>query len=460
MNDKYTDPLQLYDRSFMLKQVIDIYDSYVWTDVYCGYGDFELKIASEIAKSYNIQEGDFLECPLSKSIMIIEGMSQNYDADNSITITYKGRSIESLLCRRVLRKEDLPKIVPQYDDQNDKYDPAEYRKLWESIRYVLLRTIVQNENISMPARAIDALGYTEVLDENIYNQTAPYANLDGMTVYDYVVSELSYYGFGFRIAYYPTGVIGGQNETERILRFEIYNGVNRSHTQNINDRIIFSPDDDTTYKMDTSIDISGIANAALILGPNVPVKITDNDGNPQIIDTDLRYTTELYSGISGFDRYETFVDASSISALDLLTNQICDPAYVVAQMRFQAINIIKSKLSGNITYNPSIDFDPYKEYGKDYDIGDICTIIDDFGNVSIARIGSFTRTIDSSGYQQHPNFESIPPIGGYRAIEQQSNNNDVIRETEDDTHRVGNALRVTEHNNLDLFDNTEVGDDV
>lgn len=459
MNDKYTDPLQLYDRSFTLKRVIDIYDSFVWTDVYCGYGDFELKIPDVIAKSYNITEGDFLECPLSDSIMVVEGMSQSYDANNAVTVTYKGRSIESILCRRVLRKEDVPDIVPQYDDQNDCYVPAVIRGLWDSIEYVLLRTIVQNDNISLITRGIDALGYTEVTDTNITDQNAPYANLDGMTVYDYVLSELSYYGFGFRIKFYPTGEISGDTITDRILRFEVYNGVNRSHTQKVNPRVIFSPDDDSTYKMDTSIDISGIANAALILGPNIPIKITDSNGDPQIIDTEERYTTELYSGVSGFDRYETFVDASSISAKDAFTNQIWDPAYIIAQMRFQAIKTIKSKLSGNISYNPSIDFDPYKVYGEDYNLGDICTVIDDFGNVSIARIGGFTQSVDNSGYKKYPNFESIPPIGGYRAIEQFRNGDDVIRETEEDGQH-GNALRVTEHNNIDLFDNTEVGDDV
>ena len=117
---KYTDPLQLYDRNLVIKSVIDVYESFVWTDVYCGCGDFEVKIPCEIAKKYNIDIGDLLMCSLSKKMMIIETVNIEYDSDNSVMVTYKGRSLESILYRRVLRKEDVPNIVPQYSSQNEK----------------------------------------------------------------------------------------------------------------------------------------------------------------------------------------------------------------------------------------------------------------------------------------------------------------------------------------------------
>lgn len=468
MDTRYTEPLQLYDRSLTIKRVIEVYDSYVWTDVYCGLGDFELKIPNAIAKGYNINQGDFIECPVSEVLMVVEAISQEYGTDNSVITTYKGRSIESILCRRVLRKEDVPKIVPQYDSHEHCYVKAELRKVWECIQYVLERTIVQNEQdgthagLSFPSRGVMQLGYTIPEGEEFVGEQAklaPYVNVDGITVYEYIQGVLNYHGFGFKIKYYPNGEIGGSTITDRVLRFEVYNGVNRGYTQDLNERIIFSPDDDTTYKMDTSSDFTDFKNASMILGPNIPKWVTDNDGQDEIVDTDKRYTTELYSGVSGLDRYELFVDASNIETTDKINGRICDTGYIVAQMRYKAIKELKKYLTGNITCNPSCNFDPYKIYKTDYDLGDVVTIIDTFETINIVRISSFSHSVDSSGYKRHPNFESIPPIGGYRALEQMSNNEDIIRSGKMIKNgSTINILRVTEDNNLELFDNTEVGD--
>lgn len=456
MKNDYTDPLEVYTSTFVIKSVIDAYDSFVWTDAYCGCGDFELKIPCEIAKTYKMGIGDFLRCTLSKQIMIIEAMNVEYDDDNSLMVTYKGRSLESLLMRRILRKEDVPNIVPQYDNDQNKYVPATLRYIQETIIYVLNRTIVQNENISMRSRGIEQLGYTLTDDEYIATLKAPYVNLDGMTVYEYIQAILSYNGLGFKIEYNPTGTIGG-NVNNRLMLFSIYNGVNRGYTQNLNDRVIFSSEDDSTFKMDTEINMTSYGNAALLIGPNICAESRDDDDQPIVVTTNKRFTTDLYSGVSGINRYEIYVDASNIPATNEYTNMLYPDSYIIAQMRFRGIQALKQHLSGDISYTPSIDFDPYKEYGRDYYLGDVVTVLDYFGNINIVRIASFTRSLDSSGIQSYPNFESIAPIGGYRAIEQTENDEDVIRQLETDSNPdTSEALRVTEHNNIELFDDTEI----
>lgn len=451
---KYTDPLQLYDRNLVIKSVIDIYESFVWTDVYCGCGDFEVKIPCEIAKRYNIDIGDLLMCSLSKKMMIIETVNIEYDSDNSVMVTYKGRSLESILYRRVLRKEDVPNIVPQYSSQNEKYNPAVTRGLQQSIVYVLGKTIVQGAYLTHVSRGIDIFGYTASTDPEITSLTAPYTEIDGLTVYDYIKSVLDYYGLGFKVDFNLSGTAGG-NVGSRKMLFSIYKGKNRGYTQALNERVIFAPDDDSTFKMDTEIDISNYGNAAIILGPNVSVQDGyDEEGNPIVVNTNKRYTTQLYSGVSGLDRYEIYVDATDLNPTDE-NNNIYPESYIIAQMRFKAIQEVKSRLSGNISCSPQVDFDPYKTYGVDYDLGDVVTVMDDFGNVNIVRISAFTHSVDSSGIQAYPTFESISPIGGYRVIEQKVNGEDAARELERESD-VENVIRVTEHNNLELFDYTEI----
>lgn len=468
MRDYSGVPLQLYTRDFVLKSVIDVYDSIVWTDVYCGYGDFEVKIPDKIALGYDIQIGDLLQCSLSKKIMIIEGMGMEYSDDNSVMVTYKGRSLESILTRRILRKADLDFIVPGYVGDGI-WTGAYIRQLWESIRYILERTIVTNSRypnvegleeydhygLSSSPRGVPLLGYEVLTDQDMLQQNTPYIDLEGMTVYDYICSVLSYYGYGFSIEFNPAGVSGGGNAkiSDRKMLFKMYNGVKRTYNQLTNDRVIFSPDDDTTFKMNTSIDMSSYGNVAMASGPHPIITIMDGEGNTEYIENVAeRYPVEVYNTTSGLDRYEIFVDCSSIPNMDQRYGNVpYDREYIEAQMRFQAIQEVKKRLTGNLEMTPSVDFDPYREYSVHYYLGDLVTTMDDFGNISISRIAGFSHSLDSRGYSGHPIFESISPIGGYRVIENiNTNNSDIPRETEDES-----GFRVTEQNNLDLFE----GDD-
>lgn len=457
MRDYTNTPLQLYAGDFTLKAAIDVYDSLVWTDVYCGYGDFELKIQHKIASKYGIQIGDYLQCFLSEKVMIVEGMSLDYGSQNEVTVTYKGRSLESILIRRVMRREDLPKIVPQID--GGSYVPAEIRGLWDSIQYVLERTIVQNSSasgghagLSSDPRGVRSLGYITPTDEEFIDPSTPYVNFDGISVYDYICSVLSYFGFGFAISFNNAGVIDSDNSTinNRKMMFSVYNGKKRTYNQIENERVYFSTDDDSTFKMDTSIDMENYGNVALVVGPHPCAIIYDENEDKQLVEVpSVRYTTDIYNAVSGLDRYEVFVDCSSVPNSDTSREIPYSEDYIVAQMRFNAIQVVKGKMSANITYDPSVDFDPYKEYGVHYYLGDLCNALDDFGNITIVRIDSFSQSIDSSGYKGYPHFASVSPIGGYRVIEQTEGGSDVARALEDNTN-----VRVTEQNNLELFEDT------
>jgi len=457
MRDYTSTPLQLYTRDFTLKTVIDVYDSFVWTDVYCGYSDFELKMPNMIAAGYNIQVGDLLECPLSTKIMIVEALNIDHGNQNEVTVTYKGRSLESILIRRVMRKEDLPDIVPQLDD--GEYVRASIRNFWDSIKYILDRTAVQNTlesgehpGLSNPNRAFPLLGYVDPDDEQIEDQTTPYVDFDGMTVYDYVCSVLFYFGYGFEISFNYAGIDDSSNSgiPDRKMLFKIYNGKKRTFNQSENDRVIFSMDDDSTFKMDTTIDMSSYGNMAMVIGPHECSIVEDENGDKQLVENPaVRYTTDVYNAVSGWDRYEVFVDCSSIPNSDTVRDVPYSDEYIIAQMRFNAIRVVKSCMGGNVSYSPSIDYDPYKIYREHYYLGDLVNVIDDLGSIAMVRIGSFSQSIDPNGYKAYPNFESVSPIGGYRVLEQTDNGSDIARAME-----TGDAVRVTEQNNLELFDDT------
>ena len=462
MRDYTNTPLQLYGADFSLKSVIDVYDSFVWTDVYCGASDFELKMPCSIARRYNINLGDYVQCFVSKKVMIVEGMTIDYNQTDAMA-TYKGRSLESILTRRVMRKMDLLKIVPDEVDEG-QWERAEIRSLWGSIKYVLERTVVKNTEsqshagLTSEPRGISLLGYLEPIISNIDDQNTPYVEFEGMTVYDYINSVLSYFGYGWEILFNPAGVDGATNSdiSNRKMLFRIYNGVKRTYNQVENERVIFSSEDDSTFKMSTSVDISSYGNSALVTGPHPVLAIQNEEEDPPTTEyvelVGVNFQTEIYNSVSGLDRYEIFVDATDISSMDNYYGKPCDEDYVIAQMRFKAIQAVRAMMGGTTEYSPSVDYDPYKKYGEDYYIGDLVTVIDGFGNVNIVRVDSFSHSLDSNGYRGYPNFETIAPIGGYRVIEQTTlGGEDIARAME-----VGEAVRVTEQNNLDLFDDTDI----
>ena len=93
----------ILDKEFKMVSVIDVYESFIWTDRYNENGDFEI-YASANAEYLNLFKKDYyIFNPLSDRLMIIE--SRKIEEDNgSFKITITGRSLESILSRRVVKE--------------------------------------------------------------------------------------------------------------------------------------------------------------------------------------------------------------------------------------------------------------------------------------------------------------------------------------------------------------------
>ena len=82
--------------------IIDTYESFIWTDRYCEYGDFELytmmtnTVLGFIKQDYYVMNRD------SEHVMIIEKIQITSDAENGNHVTVTGRSLESILNRRIV----------------------------------------------------------------------------------------------------------------------------------------------------------------------------------------------------------------------------------------------------------------------------------------------------------------------------------------------------------------------
>lgn len=81
--------------------VIDDYESFIWTERFSDYGDFEMVIRQDTVGSSRIGIGSVIAIEESNRMMVAETAKEKPLADGGSTITYKGRSIESVLTMRV-----------------------------------------------------------------------------------------------------------------------------------------------------------------------------------------------------------------------------------------------------------------------------------------------------------------------------------------------------------------------
>ena len=164
--------LYVLDKDFTTICLMDAYISLVWTDRYDEYGDFELTVpyvqnnryrtwgeisgslwSAESSKIWQkvyfgdleygadyfaaLQPDNYIYMPQSEHMMIIEKVDYQWDATNGMTCVASGRSLESILDRRIIWKHKsysgkLFTKVRQVLDQNiikpEESAPATYRR--------------------------------------------------------------------------------------------------------------------------------------------------------------------------------------------------------------------------------------------------------------------------------------------------------------------------------------------
>ena len=88
-------------------QILDSYESLIWTDRYSKFGDFEIYAKASDVLLDILKEDYYLWTESSDHIMIIEEMKLQYTAENGNYMTFTGRSLESILDRRIIASQTV-----------------------------------------------------------------------------------------------------------------------------------------------------------------------------------------------------------------------------------------------------------------------------------------------------------------------------------------------------------------
>lgn len=366
----------LLNKKFEAISIIDTYKSFIWTDRCDEAGDFEIEIPISMFNLHELKKEYYLWNEHSEHLMIIESFEVNSDDEEGPSFIVSGRSLESLLNRRVIWKQNsenkLIKTKFVANDAGEKYN------LQDAIETLLIENIIDPD---IEVRKIDNFIFKRSTDERITSLTLD-AEYLGEDLYETISTLCKENEICFKVT------LNDENQ----FVFELYVGTDRSYEQTENDYVIFSPEFDNVANTNYLDSNQGWKNVALVAGEEM------GDGKENVRDI------YVHGFASGLDRREVFVDANDVSTDDDGGVLEAERYYAILKKRgIDALieNVYVQAFEGEVEPNKMY------VYGEDYFIGDIVQIADDYGNEGRAYISELVLSCDTSGTYMYPTFKTI-----------------------------------------------------
>lgn len=342
--------------------VIDVYESLIWTDRYNAYGDFEIYFAMDEKLLEYFKEDNYLWLQDSDHCMIIEDIKINADAEEGNHLIVTGRSLESILERRIIWGQGIFN-----------------GNLQNAIETMLNECIISP---SIPDRKISNFIFVPSADSKITSLTidAQYTGDDLYTVIK-TLCEANHIGFKITLT------------DDNKFAFTLYAGADRSYDQTENPYVVFSPNFENIINSNYFSSKANLRNVTLVAG--------EGEGAS-------RKTTVVGTG-SGLNRRELFTDARDISS-DANGRTITDAEYM-AQLKTKgqknlADHIISTAFEGEVEATRLF------KYGEDFFIGDIVQIANEYGNETSAYISELVISNSEDGFSIYPTFKTIAKEDG------------------------------------------------
>lgn len=344
------------NRNFETVAMIDSYTSLIWTDRYYKAGDFEIYMPTSTENLAIFTPDYYLWNKDSEHLMIIEDIKTTSDIDSGNNLTVTGRSLESILERRIVW---------------NKTEFAANSSLQNAFQKLIEESIIGVRNGSpisgfIAERKIDNFIFEASTDPAITTLTLE-AQYDGDNLYEILTKVCEEKHIGFKIT------LNSDNQ----FVFKFYTGVDRSYKQNTNPFVVFSPNFENIINSEYRENKSVYKNVMLVVG----------DG-----DTPKRVAAGE-TLVPGLDRREAYIQESNLK-----TNNTDN------QYREKGIEELKNYKIEKV-FEGEVETSKIFIYQQDYFIGDILELEDEYGRQSRTRVIEFIRNQDNNGYKAYPSFE-------------------------------------------------------
>lgn len=342
--------------------LIDSFESFIWTDRYISYGDFEI-VSTPISNFItNALEGKYLLFDGSDHVMVIEELNIRTNVTEGNRAIIRGRSLESILYQRIVWNQTV--ISGNFQDAIEK---------------LLLENAINSADSD---RNFSRLYFVPSEDENIINLVVE-DQFYGEYIYDAIASLCQSKNVGFRLTL----------DEDNRFRFELYYGVDRSEDQFLNPHVVFSPNFENVINSDYLQTNKFLKTVTLVAGEK-------GIGNGRI--------TKIVSLPDGpgedMDRREMFTDASNITR-STPDQELTDEEYL-DQLNQKGLTdlFFNSNLQ---TFEGQVDTTNSYKYAQDFYMGDIVQVENEYGQKGKTQIIEMIFSQDGSGIKTYPSFKAI-----------------------------------------------------
>lgn len=348
--------IYVLDSSAQILDMIDTFESNIWTVQYFDTNDFELVVPAT-DKNIDLLQKDRLLCrdkdrdgDTWRNVMIIENIKIVADWEDGNQMTVSGRGLKSIVGRRVIWKQT---------NLTGKVETG--------IRQIITENIISPDD---EKRKIDNF----ILDEPAGITDAFDIQAMGEDLDEWVTSTCQTYGIGWDV-YIKDGK----------FVFKLYKGLDRSYNQKDRLPVVFSDEFDNLLASTYTYERAEFKNAALIGG--------EGEGVNQRITT--------IGDSSGLERYEAYIDGSSVSSNGTIITE--EQYYKMLQ------DYAKDELnttSFTESFEGNVIPDGNYILNQDYFLGDTVQVINEYGISATPRIVEIIESEDQNGTSIIPTFST------------------------------------------------------
>lgn len=425
----------LLNTDFEIVTIIENYESFIWTDKYYEAGDFELYIPASqqalelyteaVKKHWYIVRDD--DDPSDARAMVVTSIESETDFEDGVHLSIKGNDLKSLLSRRIVwgkrtlagdMEEELRALVKE-----------------NAISPTISDRVIPNlelDDITGPIYDADGI--------NIIN-----SEIDGSDLDDAIIDTCKLFNAGWDIRI---------DRQRHRLKFRVFKGTDRSISQTAakedqNPYIIFSTDFENLLSTTYSIDTTNYKNVAYVEAEIEQLTDDKTDKSDETEKFDIsqvaypKKSDKLFAFTNpvGLDRFEMFVDGSSYVKDEYTDyqNMLASLLTTKGQTELEDYRSVIN-MSGKVVPNYTFVIN------EDYFIGDLVTVINEYGQRFDARVTQVTYTEERDTVSCVPTF-TVESYDGKEDEDPKDYDEDDMRISEKTTET---EYRVTENGEIRL----------
>lgn len=342
-------------------QVVDKFESLIWTERFSAAGDFQLALPSTLSNRKRFVPGVKLACNSSYRVMTVETVEDGTDSDGKKMIKLSGPSLEDILEDRVARGTlgDLT-ATPKWTLTGTPGD------IMRQIFHDICVTGILDSGDKITSVIEDSIFPVDTIAEPSDEYTV---ELDLTTVYKAEKNLADLFGLGFRLVRHPL---------TSLLYWDVYSGSDRTSQQTTLPAVIFSPDLDNLQNTKELTTIQTYKNVAYVFSP---------------VGYEIVYALDVDPTVEGFERHVLLVQADDITDSDGPT------ASAKMIQRGQEELGKNRRFSG---FDGELSQKSQYKYGIDYNLGDLIEMRNSDGYTNYMQVTEQIMASDSEGDKSYP----------------------------------------------------------